>query len=138
MDATKHTLAKYLMELTIVDYDMVHVAPSEIAAAALCLSMKIIDKSNWVRTFGVVMWKKSEFTNLFGFVFQSETLSFYSQYTESELLPVMKKMAILIQKSGAGKLTAIHTKFKSSKFMRISAIPELKSDTVSDLAGACL
>ena len=42
VDALKHTLAKYLMELTIVECDMAHINPSEIAAATLCLSMKFL------------------------------------------------------------------------------------------------
>lgn len=48
VDATKHTLAKYLMELTITEYDMVHLLPSQIAAAALYLSIKLLDNSPWV------------------------------------------------------------------------------------------
>ncbi len=48
MDATKHTLAKYLMELTIVDYESAHFHPSEVAAAALFLSMQLLDKAAWV------------------------------------------------------------------------------------------
>lgn len=48
VDANKHTLAKYLMELTIVDYDMVHMRPSEIAAAALCLSIALLGGGEWV------------------------------------------------------------------------------------------
>lgn len=47
-DAKQHTLAKYLMELTLIDYDMVHHRPSEIAAAALCLSQKILGHNKWV------------------------------------------------------------------------------------------
>lgn len=50
VDAMKHTLAKYLMELTIVEYDLVQYLPSQIAAAALCLSMKVLDSSQWVST----------------------------------------------------------------------------------------
>ena len=48
VDAIKHTLAKYLMELSIVDYDMAHYRPSEVAGAALCLSMKVLGASPWV------------------------------------------------------------------------------------------
>ena len=48
VDAIKHTLAKYLMELSIVDYDMAHYRPSEVAGAALCLSMKVLSASPWV------------------------------------------------------------------------------------------
>ncbi|WAR00193.1 CCNB-like protein [Mya arenaria] len=47
VDASKHTLAKYLMELTIVEYDMVQYLPSQIAAASLCLSMKLLDGGKW-------------------------------------------------------------------------------------------
>lgn len=43
-----YMLAKYLMELTLVDYDMVHYNPSEIAAAALCLSQKVFLQGCWV------------------------------------------------------------------------------------------
>lgn len=110
VDAGKHTLAKYLMELTIVDYEMAHMHPSEIAAAALCLSMKVLDNTPW-----------------------SDTLVHYSKYNESDLLPIMKKMATLVKKAGTGKLTAIHTKYKSSKFMRISTIPELKSSVLTEI-----
>jgi len=49
VDANTHTLAKYLMELTIVEYDLVHLNPSEIAAASLCLAMKLVfDTPEWV------------------------------------------------------------------------------------------
>jgi cyclin B len=113
VDANTHTLAKYLMELTIVDYEMVHVHPSQIAASALCLSMKILDttNSNW-----------------------SSTLHHYSKYSEEELQPIMQKLCSLISKAGTGKLTAIKTKYAGSKFLRISSIPELKSSRIQELA----
>lgn len=37
------------MEVTLPDYTSVQYLPSEIAAAALCLSLKLIDNSEWVR-----------------------------------------------------------------------------------------
>ena len=46
-----HTLAKYLMELSILEHDMVHIYPSEIAAAALYLSIKLLDNGLWVGTW---------------------------------------------------------------------------------------
>ena len=36
------------MELTLLDYDMVHYRPSEIAAASLCLSQLLLDGLPWV------------------------------------------------------------------------------------------
>lgn len=114
VDANKHTLAKYLMELTITDYDMVHYHPSQIAAASLCLSMMTLDQQEQRK------W--------------TDTLSYYSKYTEHELQPIMQRMAHLVTKAGTGKLTAIKTKYQSSKFMRIANLPELKSEVILDLA----
>ena len=48
VDVEQHTLAKYLMELSMLDYDMVHFAPSQIAAGAFCLALKILDNGEWV------------------------------------------------------------------------------------------
>lgn len=48
MTAEQHTLAKYLLELTMVDYDMVHFPPSMVASAALALTLKILDAGEWV------------------------------------------------------------------------------------------
>lgn len=47
-DVERHTLAKYLMELTLLDYHMVHYRPSEIAAASLCLSQLLLEGLPWV------------------------------------------------------------------------------------------
>ena len=66
--------------------------------------------------------------------FQSETLVHHSRYSEEELMPTMKKMARLVTKAKTGKLTAVHTKYKSSKFNRISVVPELKSSVITSLA----
>uniref|UniRef100_A0A8B9FML8 Cyclin B1 n=1 Tax=Amazona collaria TaxID=241587 RepID=A0A8B9FML8_9PSIT len=46
----ERVLAKYLMELSIVDYDMVHFPPSKIAAAASCLSLKLLNGCKWVKS----------------------------------------------------------------------------------------
>nr|ADP06655.1 cyclin B [Haliotis diversicolor supertexta] len=113
VDAMKHTLAKYLMELTIVEYDMVQYLPSQIAAAALCLSMKVLDSSQW-----------------------NDTLSHYSTYTEKDLLPIQQKLAHLVVKAENSKLTAVRTKYSSSKFMKISTAAELKSPALLELAAA--
>ncbi|KAM6301596.1 G2/mitotic-specific cyclin-B1 [Podargus strigoides] len=70
MDLEQHILAKYLMELSSVDYDMVHFPPSQTAAAASCLALKLLSGCKW-----------------------TTTLQYYTSYTESDLLPVMQHMA---------------------------------------------
>ncbi|XP_033121875.1 G2/mitotic-specific cyclin-B-like [Anneissia japonica] len=108
----KHTLAKYLMELTLPDYEMVQYDPSEIAAAALCLSMKLLDaEAEW-----------------------NPTLVHYSTYTESYLMPIMKKIAAIVHKSPVSKYQAVRSKYASNKFLKISTLPELTSTTIQHLA----
>lgn len=111
VDATTHTLAKYLMETTIVEYDLAHYPPSHVAAASLCLSMKLLDNTPW-----------------------NKTLVYYSHYDESQLLPLMYKLAHILYTAEKSKFKAIHMKYKSSKFLKISTIPELKSVIVQQYA----
>ncbi|XP_045850780.1 G2/mitotic-specific cyclin-B1-like [Meles meles] len=44
--AEQHTLAKYLMELTVLDHDAVHFPPPQIAAGAFYLALKILDNGH--------------------------------------------------------------------------------------------
>ncbi|XP_031686791.1 G2/mitotic-specific cyclin-B2 isoform X2 [Oncorhynchus kisutch] len=116
-DVEKHTLAKYLMELTLLDYDMVHYHPSEIAAAALCLSQLLLDELNW-----------------------TPTQEHYSTYNENHLKPIMEHIAknIVSVNEGRTKLQAVKNKYSSSRLMRISLIPQLKSPFVNYMAAALL
>uniref|UniRef100_A0A2K6UNS6 Cyclin B2 n=1 Tax=Saimiri boliviensis boliviensis TaxID=39432 RepID=A0A2K6UNS6_SAIBB len=70
VDVEQHTLAKYLIELTLIDYDIVHYHPSKVAAAASCLSQKVLGQGKW---------------NL--------KQQYYTGYTENEVLEVMQHMA---------------------------------------------
>ncbi|XP_056464351.1 G2/mitotic-specific cyclin-B2-like isoform X1 [Gadus chalcogrammus] len=109
----KHTLAKYLMELTLVDYDMVHYRPSEIAAASLCFSQLLLEDLPW-----------------------SPTQHHYATYDESHLKPIMQHMAknVVTVNEGKTKFQAVKNKYSSSKLMKISLIPQLKSDVVTSMA----
>ncbi|NXI00008.1 CCNB2 protein, partial [Pachycephala philippinensis] len=116
-DAKQHTLAKYLMELTLIDYDMVHHRPSEIAAAALCLSQKILGHNKW-----------------------GTKQQYYTGYAEDSLVMTMKHIAKNVVKVNE-KLTkyiAIKNKYASSKLLTISTIPQLNSEIIRDLAAPLL
>ncbi|XP_076012024.1 G2/mitotic-specific cyclin-B2-like [Genypterus blacodes] len=116
-DVERHTLAKYLMELTLVDYDMVHYRPSEVAAASMCLSQLLLGGLQW-----------------------SATQQHYSTYDEAHLKPVMQHIAKNVSNVNEGKtrFLAVKNKYSSSKFMRISLIPQLKSSVIKDMAAATL
>ncbi|KAG1684940.1 G2/mitotic-specific cyclin-B [Nymphon striatum] len=113
-DGMMHSLAKYLMELSLTEYDFSHYLPSELAAAALCLSMKILEQS-----------EDSEWT---------DTLVHYSGYKLGDILPLLSKLADLVLNAEKSKYQAVRGKYSSSKFMKISCLPELKSAIVSMVA----
>uniref|UniRef100_A0A287CUH2 G2/mitotic-specific cyclin-B2-like n=1 Tax=Ictidomys tridecemlineatus TaxID=43179 RepID=A0A287CUH2_ICTTR len=109
VDVERHTLAKYLMELTLIDYDMVHYHPSKVAAAASCLSQKVLGQGKW---------------NL--------NQQYYTGYTGNEVLEVMQHMAKNVVKVNENltKFIAIKNKYASSKLLKISTIPQLNSKTI--------
>lgn len=116
-DVEKHTLAKYLMELTLLDYDMVHYRPSEVAAAALCLSQLLVDGLPW-----------------------SPTQQHYSTYDAAHLKPIMQHIAknVVTVNGGKTKFQAVRNKYSSSKLMKISLIPQLKSSIITNMAAPLL
>ncbi|XP_074522058.1 G2/mitotic-specific cyclin-B2 isoform X2 [Halichoeres trimaculatus] len=116
-DVERHTMAKYLMELTLIDYDMVHYRPSEIAAASLCLSQLLL---------GGLPWSPSQ--------------QHYSTYDQAHLKPIMQHIAknVVTVNEGKTKFQAVRNKYSSSKLLKISLHPQLKSAIIQDLASALL
>ncbi|DBA13466.1 TPA: hypothetical protein GDO54_018529 [Pyxicephalus adspersus] len=114
-DAEQHTLAKYLMELTLVDYEMVHFPPSEIAASALCLAHKVLGVGSW-----------------------AATQHYYTGYSEEDLTLCMKHMAKNVVKVNQNqtKHVAVRNKYASSKLMKISTIPQLMSPVIKEMAAS--
>uniref|UniRef100_A0A8C6E9L1 G2/mitotic-specific cyclin-B1 n=1 Tax=Moschus moschiferus TaxID=68415 RepID=A0A8C6E9L1_MOSMO len=114
VDVELHTLAKYLMELTMLDYDVVHFPPSQIAAGAFCLALKILDNGEW-----------------------TPALQRYLSYTEESLL-VMQHLAknVLTVSRGLTKHMTIKNKHATSKHAKISTLAQLNSALVQDLAKA--
>lgn len=69
------------MEVGLPEYDMAHIAPSLLATAALYLSLKLLTESSW-----------------------SDTLKYYSNYSEEEILSVVKSICKVIAKAETSKL----------------------------------
>nr|XP_057918542.1 G2/mitotic-specific cyclin-B1 [Doryrhamphus excisus] len=111
--AEQHTLAKYLLELTMVDYEMVHFPPSIVASAALALALKLLDAGEW-----------------------DATLQHYMDYTADSLVPIMAHIAKNVVKVNEGKTKhmAVKGKYSTSKQMKIATISQLKSSVVKELA----
>ncbi|OXB63325.1 hypothetical protein ASZ78_015660, partial [Callipepla squamata] len=84
VDEEQQFLAKFLLELSIVDYDMVHFPPSMTSAAAFCLAMKLFNGDTW-----------------------TPALQHHTSYSESDLLPVMQHLAknVVLVNNGLVKYT---------------------------------
>ena len=116
VDVLQHTVAKYLIEMSLVEYDMVHLPPSLIAAAALFLSLRLLEPNATLAN----TW--------------TPTLQHYSTYNAQQVLPVVCKLALAVTRRRESKFQAVHTKYKARKFMNVSTMGALKSEVVAKLA----
>merc|ERR1719187_176229 len=121
VDATAHTLAKYVMELTLLEYEFAHVLPSEIAAAALAFSVRALDTEDK---------PLSELWNT--------TLQYYSQYSLEDISSTLQKVAAMVltttRAPEKSKLLAIRKKYSNKKFGKIAEYSELTSKAVQGMA----
>ena len=101
------------MELSLHDAEFSSLDPSYLAASSLCLSFHLLKGNEWNRT-----------------------MEFYSTYKEDSLKQGMQKLAKLVIKSSEldYRYRAATTKYATSKFMRISLLPELNGDLIRKIA----
>ncbi|KDR12455.1 G2/mitotic-specific cyclin-B [Zootermopsis nevadensis] len=111
-----HAMAKYFLELSLVDYDMCHYDPSLISAAALYLSLWLFSNE-----------KKGVWT---------KTLVHYTKYSFRDIEDLVRKLANLVVKADTSKNQAVNKKYAQSKFFKISCKPELKSPALKRLAAS--
>ncbi|CAG8730179.1 6297_t:CDS:2, partial [Racocetra fulgida] len=94
-DVQSRTVAKYLMEISLVDHNFLPYPPSMIAAAALCLSRKMLHRSEW-----------------------NANLIHYSTFTEKELEPCIRLMLNYLSKPTRHE--QLFKKYSTKKFMKAS------------------
>ncbi|KAF7279658.1 hypothetical protein GWI33_006823 [Rhynchophorus ferrugineus] len=97
-----YNLAKYILELGLLEYNVSSIKPSLQAAAACCLSMAVL---NMVSDPSKV-W--------------TPTLAHYTKYHYSDFKQYMYDYADLIAKAETSKHDTIKQKYSSSKFGKIS------------------
>merc|ERR1719466_575933 len=115
VDVLQHSLAKFAIELALVEYDLVPVPGSKLAAAALCLSLMLLEP-------------KEKQSGIWG-----ETLVFYSGFHKEELMPIVYRLAQSIASSSlkGSKMEAIRNKYRGAKFMKVADLPELKGEVLA-------
>jgi len=109
VDMLQHSLAKYTLEVCLLDYHLLSTPGSLLASAALCLSLLVLDPSMTTKT----VWNK--------------TLAFYSGYTSQQVLDLVPKLATSMTKMNpTTKLQAVRNKYMSGKLMKVAGIAEAK------------
>jgi len=99
VEAYHHGMAKFLMELSLIDYNLAHVFPSKIAASALFLSFKLL-------CAGEDRW--------------TATMEFYSTYKQEELMPVVRRMCRLLVDENNEKFQFVRSKYAHKRLLRVS------------------
>lgn len=85
-------LSCFIMDGTLQSYNLLHYLPSQLAAAAVFISRRVVGRNGW-----------------------SPTLLNYSDYCEEEIIPVAR--AVLHAKNGANpELRAVNKKYSSTRY----------------------
>lgn len=111
-----HLAAKYLIEMASIDYSTAHYKPSEIAAAALYISLSLFPVENNTE---LKVWTK--------------TLEHYTHYNVQHITPIVQRLAKVVKNAPKMKVHAVHHKYQSSKFERISVQPEFQGTVMDQL-----
>jgi cyclin B len=95
-------LTSYLLELTLINYNVLKHRPSELCAAATHIALQLTKRNGW-----------------------SPTLSKYTRYTEGDIKGAVDFINGLHAKAGEGAQKAAFKKYSSSRFQSVAAIPPL-------------
>eukprot|EP00571_Detonula_confervacea_P008105 CAMPEP_0172319384 /NCGR_PEP_ID=MMETSP1058-20130122/37487_1 /TAXON_ID=83371 /ORGANISM="Detonula confervacea, Strain CCMP 353" /LENGTH=220 /DNA_ID=CAMNT_0013034409 /DNA_START=1 /DNA_END=663 /DNA_ORIENTATION=- len=97
-DAKIVRLSCFILDGTLLSYNMLHYLPSQLAAAAVLIARKTVGRRAW-----------------------SPTLTEYAKYCEEDILPVAR--AVLEEKSSMStELRAVQTKYTSSRYGGVATI----------------
>ena len=111
VDVLEHSLSKYILELCLMDYSQLAVCASMSSAAALHLSLLLLEPSTRV-------W--------------SPSLEYYSGYSSTMLMPLVKRMAAVLVNAEGHRLQAVRNKYCSRKFRRVALLQELSEQFIAE------
>jgi len=120
VDALVHTLAKYVMELTLVNYEFAHWEPSKLSAAALALSLKVLDRD------------EKSIQELW-----TPTLVHYTAYPFEKLRKMITELASWVwdttKQPADAKLMAVRKKYEDKKLSKIAGLSDLTGPIMAEL-----
>lgn len=110
-----YCLAKYLLEIALLEYELCHVAPSLQAAAAFCLANSIINGFSDAK----LAW--------------TSALIHYASYNYNDFAYIMPELLSAVSKIKNSKQKTVYEKYASVTYFKISNDPKLNGDLVSKL-----
>lgn len=126
-------MAKYFVEIALLEHRLLVATPSATAAAAIWLARLVLDKEEWVRVRCIV---SSNFAHICGL--QNPNLVHYSGYTEADIVPVARLMLNYVLKptrhENFFKKYAARKFMKASVFVHSWARDRWEEGTIVDLA----
>ncbi|KAG8230933.1 hypothetical protein J437_LFUL002966 [Ladona fulva] len=120
-EAAHHNLAKYIIELGLLEYNLCHHPPSVLAAAALYLSLWLYSGE---KSLSETLW--------------NDTLVYYSTYKFSDISDLVKSLSVILVKAETSKFQALRKKYSAAKFSKASASSVLASKHLKKLAAASI
>jgi hypothetical protein len=119
-DLETRTLAKYFLEVTIMDERFVGVPPSYISAGAHCLSRMMLKKGDWVSLIHIL----SPFITNSS---QTPAHVYYSDYTWTQLRPLV---SIIMEccESPQKHHSAVYEKYTDRRYKRASVFVQTEMD----------
>lgn len=117
-DLETRTLAKYFLEITIMDERFVGSPPSFVAAGAHCLSRMMLRKGPWVRLDWRVYFDEAELIRS-----QSPSHVYYSNYTYSQLFSLVLLMVECCEDARKHHC-AVFDKYTDKRYKRASQFAE--------------
>eukprot|EP00092_Neocalanus_flemingeri_P082203 GFUD01102865.1.p1 GENE.GFUD01102865.1~~GFUD01102865.1.p1 ORF type:complete len:404 (+),score=133.21 GFUD01102865.1:79-1290(+) len=116
VEAATHTLAKYIVELSLGVYNLCDLPPSRLSAAALALAMRMLDPASSLES----VW--------------SSSLVHYTKYSLEEIRSTIERLATVLINAPTAKLATVYQKYSNKKFMKIARIPVLEDPALKQIA----
>jgi G2/mitotic-specific cyclin 3/4 len=116
-DLETRTLAKYFLEVTIMDERFVASKPSLTAAAAHCMARLMLKRGDWVSPSAQVT------AMLLLTLSQSPAHTYYSQYTFQQLRPSLELLLLCCQNPRKHH-SAVYEKYTEKRYKRASLYTE--------------
>ena len=104
------TLSRYLLELSLQEARFVDTRPSKIAAACLCLALRLKKECKWDINF-----------------------SYHTGYDERQLSSLLVPLNNMLRDASKSKLQTIRTKYSHTIFYEVAKTPNLQPEDFQSL-----